>query len=465
MENMTLQNIVRACGGVYQGTQADREREVTGVALDCRKVEEGFCYIAIQGMPCGGADFITEALEKGAICIICESAPDGTAGNLIIVRDSLQALEDLAAYYRGMLHIPVIGITGSVGKTELKEFIAGVLGQRYHVWKTVGNWNNEAGVAMTLLGVRAVHEIAVVEMGVSHFGEMRRMSKMTGPDTGIITNIGSCHLESLRSREGVLQAQSELFDFLQDDGVVYMNGDDDMLHNIERVRHKRPVTYGLDSRNDFYADNVINHGLAGSSVTIHTPAGRFPVEITLPGEPMIRHALAAAAIGMQYGLTVEEIQAGIAGLTLSGSGSNIIRNGTLTVIDSCEQASPLSVKAALDTLASSGGLTVAVLGDMSGLGGPGGDEKMLHTDIGRYAVRKNITGLICVGRLARFMYQGGCKEKEKTLHNTFVQYYETKEAMQTMLEELRRLPQEVTILVKASRNMAFSTIVEALIKN
>ncbi len=465
MENMTLQNIVRACGGIYQGTETDRNREITGVALDCRKVEKGFCYIAIQGMPCGGDAFISEALKKEAVCVICEAIPEGVAGNFVVVGDSLQALEELAVFYRSMLHIPVIGITGSVGKTELKEFIAGVLGQRYNVWKTEGNWNNEAGVAMTLLGIRSAHEIAVVEMGVSRFGEMRCMSKMAAPDTAIITNIGSCHLDFLRSREGVLQAQSELFDYLQGDGVVYMNGDDDMLRNIERVRHKRPATYGLNGKNDYYADNIVNHGLAGSSAAIHTPYGSFPAEIPLPGEPMIRHALAAAAIGMQYGLTVEEIRKGIAGLTLSGSSSNIIRKGTLTVIDSCEQASPLSVKAALDTLASSGGLTVAILGDMSGLGGPGSDERKLHKDIGRYAVRKKITGLICVGRLARFMYQGGCKEKEKTLHNTFVHYYETQEAMQAMLEDLRRLPQEVTVLVKASRNMGFSTVVEALIKS
>ena len=284
MKHMTLEHIAQACGGLFRGADEEREREVAGIVLDSRRVESGFCFIATRGERVDGHDFIGQVLQKGALCVICERVPEGVSGNFIIVKDSLQALQDVAAYYRKTLQIPVIGITGSVGKTSTKEFIAGVLSRKFRVLRTEGNYNNEIGVPLTLLQIRPEHEIAVVEMGINHFGEMRRLSRMARPDVCVLTNIGECHLEFLGSREGVLRAKSEIFEYMQEYGMVYLNGDDDMLRNIERVKNRRPVTFGMKRRNDYYADDVVPHGLSGSSMTIHTGTGSFRVSVNLPGE-------------------------------------------------------------------------------------------------------------------------------------------------------------------------------------
>lgn len=459
MENMTLECIARACGGIYMGEEEDRQREAAGVVLDSRLVEKDFCFIATRGERVDGHSFIPDVLEKGAACVICESVPEGTEGNFIKVEDSFQALKDVAQYYRSTLHIPVIGIAGSVGKTSTKELIAAVLAQKFCVLKTEGNYNNEVGVPLTLLRIRKEHEIAVLEMGINHFGEMRRLSRMAKPDTCVMTNIGECHLEFLKSRQGVLQAKSEIFEYAAEDSTVYVNGDDDMLRTIERVKHKRPVRFGIGHQNDYYAEITADYGLDGCDAVIHRRSGSFSVRIPLPGEHMIRNALAATAIGEQYGLTQEQIVAGIASVKPVDGRSNIVKYGSFTLIDDCYNANPVSMRAALDVLSGVSGRTVAVLGDMGELGE---NEAQFHREIGAYAVEKGITGLICIGRLARYMYQGACKTKERTMHNTFVLYYETLEELLSKLENDRLFSYHVTVLIKASHSMQFSKIVEVL---
>ncbi len=460
MENMTLEQIIRSCHGTYRGKEADRKKEVQGVVLDSRQAERDYCFIATKGERVDGHRFIPEVIEKGASCIICEYIPEGAEGNFIVVQDSFQALKDVAEYYRSTLRIPVIGITGSVGKTSTKEFIAGVLSQKYHVLKTEGNFNNEVGVPLSLLRIRKEHEIAVLEMGINHFGEMHRLSKMVKPDTCVITNIGECHLEFLKSREGVLRAKSEIFDYLSKNGTVYVNGDDDMLQTIERVKHKKPVRFGMGRQNDYYAEIVKSRGLLGSDIVIHKQEGvSFHAAVHLAGEHMVRNALAATAVGEQYGMSPEEIAEGIASIMPVGGRSNILRCGRFTLIDDCYNANPVSMRAALDMLGSAGGCTVAILGDMGELGE---NEVRFHREIGAYAVNKKITGLICVGRLARYMYQGGCKAKERTINNTFVQYYETLDTMLERIENGKLFTGEMTVLIKASHSMQFSKIVEAI---
>ncbi len=459
MDYMTLEHMTKACGGTYYGTEEDKQREVSGVVLDSRLVQTGFCFIATRGERVDGHDFIKEVLQKGALCVVCEKLPEEREGNFILVSDSFRALQDLAAYYRSTLSTWVIGITGSVGKTSTKELIAGVLSRKFRVLKTEGNYNNEVGVPLTLLRIRREHEIAVVEMGINHFGEMRRLSRMARPDVCVLTNIGECHLEFLKSKVGVLQAKSEIFEYMQDDGVAYVNGDDEMLRNIERVKNRPPVTYGMERRNDYYADQVSYDGLSGSSVTIHTKTETFPARINQPGEHMVRNALAATAIGEYFGMTTQEIQEGIASVRPISGRSHILPLAGYTVIDDCYNANPVSMRAALDMLSHADGRTVAILGDMGELGEK---ENRFHKEVGAYAVQKNITGLICVGRRSRFMYQGGCKAKGKTLNNTFVQYYETLESLLERMQSGGLFPEGATILVKASHSMGFSRLVDML---
>ena len=458
MENMTLKKIVQACGGTYTGKE-EEEKAVAGFVLDSRQVEPDFCFIATKGERVDGHSFIPDVLAKGAACVVCEYIPEGIEGNFILVKDSFQALKEIAEYYRTTLTIPIIGITGSVGKTSTKEFIAAVLSEKYNVLKTEGNFNNEVGVPLMILRIRKEHEIAVLEMEINHFGEMRRLSRMARPDVCVLTNIGECHLEFLKSKVGVLQAKSEIFEYMQDDGVAYVNGDDEMLRNIERVKNRPPVTYGMERRNDYYADQVSYDGLSGSSVTIHTKTETFPARVNQPGEHMVRNALAATAIGEYFGMTTQEIQEGIASVRPISGRSRILPLAGYTVIDDCYNANPVSMRAALDMLSHADGRTVAILGDMGELGEK---ENRFHKEVGAYAVQKNITGLICVGRRSRFMYQGGCKAKSKTLNNTFVQYYETLESLLERMQSGGLFPEGATILVKASHSMGFSRLVDML---
>ncbi len=461
MENMTLEQIAKACGGRFVGEETEKGREAAGVVLDSRLLREGDCFIAVKGERVDGHDFIQTVLEQGACCAICEAVPKGCAGkgNLILVKDSLQALKDLAEYYRSTLKIPVIGITGSVGKTSTKEYIAGVLSRRYRVLKTEGNFNNEIGVPLTLLRIRREHEIAVLEMGINHFGEMRRLSKMVRPDVCVMTNIGLCHLEFLGSRRGILEAKSEIFEYLAQDGTVYLNGDDDMLQTIEAVNGRKPVSFGMGEKNDYYADEIENRGLLGSSIRIHSPSGSFKAQLCLPGEHMIRNALAAAAVGTQYGLTEEEISEGLVAVGPVNGRSNIVQCGSRTVIDDCYNANPVSMRAALELLAVSGGETAAILGDMGELGQ---EEARYHREIGALAAQKGICLLLCVGTLSRYLYEGACREKERLGQDMEIRYYETRDKLLSELKTADPFSERAVILVKASHSMGFSEIVKEL---
>ncbi|MCR4706040.1 MAG: UDP-N-acetylmuramoyl-tripeptide--D-alanyl-D-alanine ligase [Lachnospiraceae bacterium] len=458
MKNLTIRNIANACGGELTGNEKDFDTEVCGVVIDSRKIEKGYCFIATPGERVDGHSFIPDVLEKGASCVICREIPAGLSGNFIKVQDSFDALRKVAAFYREQLSIPVIGITGSVGKTSTKEFIAGTLSAKYTVLKTEGNYNNDIGVPQTLLRIRDTDEVAVVEMGINHFGEMRLLSSMVKPDICVMTNIGECHLEFLGDREGVLKAKSEIFEHMSPEGSVFVNGDDDMLRTIEMVKGKAPVRFGQDTTNDYYVTDLVTNGLKGSDAVIHTPKTSFSVHVNLPGKHMVQNALAATAVGEALGLTTDEIRKGIESVRPLGGRSNILSLKAATVIDDCYNANPVSMRAAIDLL-SEENKTIAILGDMFELGQ---NESELHGSIGRYAVEKGIKALVCVGELSKAMYKEACKEKEKRLSNTMVQYYKTPEEVLKQFENPDFLPEGVTILVKASHGMHFDMLVNRL---
>ena len=212
MKNMTLGNIAEACSGTYHGTEEAKEKTITDITTDSRKAGKGSLFVAIKGEKVDAHRFIPAVFEQGALCVICEQAPEQAAGAYILVESSLQAIKDIAEFYRKQLDMKVVGITGSVGKTSTKEMIASVLSEKYRVLKTLGNFNNELGLPLTVFRLREEDEIAVLEMGISNFGEMHRLSKSARPDFCVMTNIGKCHLEFLGDRDGVLSAKSEIFD-------------------------------------------------------------------------------------------------------------------------------------------------------------------------------------------------------------------------------------------------------------
>ena len=456
MKNMTLKNIAGCCHGRLIGGR--EELEIAGAVMDSRQIEKDFLFFAIKGERVDGHRFIPQAMKQGAACAVCERVPEWeekeAEGPYILVENVQKAMQDIAAFYRGTLSIPVIGITGSVGKTSTKEFIAAVLSQKYRVLKTRGNYNNELGVPLTLMRIREEHEVAVVEMGINHFGEMHRLSRMAAPDIVVMTNIGDCHLEALGSREGILRAKSEIFDFSKESGTVIINGDDDMLSGIREVHKKAPVTFGKNKSNSCYVTDIHSKGLFGTEIRLHIPSGDFQTEIPLPGEHMVYNALAAAAVGEALGLSTEEIRAGIAAVKPTAGRSNLLRCNDRVILDDCYNANPVSMCAALDLLARADTRKVAILGDMFELGE---DAEKLHGEVGSYAAKLGIDVIICVGELSENM----AREAEKNgSGRSRVYYYPEKEVL---LQELERLTKPGdTVLVKASHGMDFGKIVEKL---
>jgi UDP-N-acetylmuramoyl-tripeptide--D-alanyl-D-alanine ligase len=457
MKNMTLKNIADAVNGKLFCDNINNEefRTAQGVVIDSRLVDKDYIFIATKGERVDGHSFIDSVFEKGALGVICEKAPENPKGAYILVDDSFQALKDVAEFYRKQLDIKVVGITGSVGKTSTKEFVASVLEQKYNVLKTAGNFNNEVGLPLTVLGIRDEHEVAVLEMGISNFGEMHRLSKIARPDICLITNIGQCHLENLGTRDGILKAKSEIFDYISKDGTICLNGDDDKLSTVTEIKGIKPIFFGRGGDNPIYATDFENLGLEGSSAVIHIKGESFSVNIPLPGEHMLYNALAATAVGAALGLTSELIKRGIENVEPVGGRSHVIKTDKFTLIDDCYNANPVSVKSALDLLASTkGNRLVAVLGDMFELGE---NERQLHFEVGEYAASKDIDELICIGDLCRSMYEGAaCAGNEKMK----VYHFGTKEEFYN--EIVNVLSEGDIVLVKASHGMHFEEIIKEL---
>lgn len=455
MKQLSLRNIAAASHGIYHGDGALLDREIAGVAIDSRKVEADFLFVPIKGARVDGHTFIPQVMESGALCTLTEQPLSDVSFPWIQVPSTADALRDIAAFYRNSLDIKVVGITGSVGKTSTKETIASVLSQKYRILKTEGNYNNEIGLPLTVFQIRPEHQVAVLEMGIDHFGEMHRLASVSQPDICVITNIGLAHMENLGSRDGILKAKTEVFDHLKPDATVILNGDDDKLCTVSQVQGKAPVFFGLDSSRDAWADGIENLGLRGTRCTLHLPAGDVRVHIPLPGEHMVYNALAGACTGLALGLSLEEIREGLATLRTIAGRSNLIDTGSLLIIDDCYNASPASMKSSLDVLATAEGRKVAVMGDMFELG-PG--ERELHYNTGVYAARKGIDVICCIGCLSRSTWEGA--RSQRTADSGSVLYFETRDEF---LDKMKNVIQKGdTVLVKASHGMEFSKIVETL---
>ena len=395
MKPLSLETIARVTGGRYVGGDKDRDHLITGVVRDNREAFPGCLFLCIRGTRADGHDFAGAAYGAGAACCLAERPLASPAGPYVLVGSTLNAVKALGAYYRSLFDIPVIGVTGSVGKTTAKEMTAAVLSQKYNVLKTTENLNNELGVPLMLLSMQAEHEAAVIEMGISEFGEMSRLGEMVRPDICILTTVGYCHLDTLGDLNGVLRAKSEVFDYMSPDALAVLNGDDALLRKFEPKVRK--IMFGVQSHNDYRAVDIRTDGTTGVSCRIVSPDGGFDVHIPAYGEHLVYGALPAAAVGHALGLTDDEIRAGLGTYAPVGGRANVLDTGRITLIDDCYNANPNSVSAALRSLSALDGRTVAVLGDMFELGS---DAERLHYDIGAMAAELGIDGLVCCGSLA-----------------------------------------------------------------
>ena len=467
MKGLTLRRIADACGGILhmsENSLFSADAEVAAIVTDSRKAGEGSLFAAIRGERVDGHSFIPAVLQAGAAAVLTEQdLPEDCGGNWIKVLSTLAALRDIAEEYLRILEVPAVGIAGSVGKTSTKEMVAAVLSQRYRIHKTQGNFNNELGVPLTIFGMTGEEEIAVLEMGISDFGEMHRLAKIVRPDTCVMTNIGECHLEFLGDRDGVLRAKSEIFDFLTENGHIVLNGDDDKLVQLHQVNGVTPVFFGLNKEHgagedwpelSVWADGIESLGLEGSRCRIHTPQGSFSVLVPIPGRHMVMNALAGTAVGLIYNLTLEEIRCGIESLEPVTGRFHIIRTPGLTVIDDCYNANPVSMAASVKGLSEAAGRRIAVLGDMAELGS---QEKEYHEKIGVCTVDSGIEMLFTVGERGAWIARKAEEEAARRGSTLSIRSCETNEECRERLQEELRCGD--TVLVKASHCMKLEEIV------
>ena len=444
MKPFTLAEIAAACGGRYVGDEAMKTACVTSVERDSRQIKKGSLFLAIPGERVDGHDFIQKCYDSGAVCAVCEKAPQSADKPYILVPSTLEAVKKIGRAYREKFDIPVVGVSGSVGKTSTKEMLYAVLSQKYKTHKTQGNLNNELGVPLTLLRMPEDTEAAVIEMGISGFGEMTRLAEMAQPTVCVLTIIGCCHLENLGDRDGVLRAKTEMFAHARPGAAFILNGDDDKLATVTEVQGREPIFFGIGAHNRFHAENIENNGEGGVRCTLCFDGKQLDVTIPAIGSYMVSNALAAVAAGSLLGLSDEQLVRGVESYQTVGSRAHVINTGRLRIIDDCYNANPTSVKASLETLKNFSGRTVAVLGDMKELGA---NELALHYDTGAYAKEIGVDRILSAGPLAK-----------ELAHGAEDLWFENADALIEALPSLLR--DGDTVLVKASHSMHFERIVD-----
>ena len=445
MTGMSIVSAALACGGSLCGT-GNFEQELGSIGIDSRAVAPGDLFVAYKGEKADGHNYISAAMDRGAACCLAERVPEGETRPVILVNDVQVALEQIAAAYRRTLKIPVIGVTGSVGKTTAKEMICAVLSQRLRVLKTEGNLNNQIGVPMTVSRITREHQAAVVEMGISDFGEMRALAAIAKPDIAVFTVIGHAHLEFLHDLDGVLRAKTEMLETMSDNAPVIVNGDDEKLRGLP-CRQKK-ITFGLGSDCDVRAENIALLPDGKISCDILAEGRRVPVLIPAFGRHMIYAALEGAAVGLVMGLTDEEIAGGVAAYETVGRRAAVTDTGYLTLIDDCYNANPDSARCGIDSLLSMPGRHVCILGDMLELGAR---EREMHYALGRYAAEKGVDLVLTNGALSEETARGA---GERGIY--FADRTELIAALPTLLQTGDK------VLVKASHSMRFDEISEVL---
>lgn len=448
--------INKATGGKI--ISGDEGKKINGICIDSRQVKPGDLFIALAGENTDGHLYLEDAFANGATAALVTQAKLNPSGTIIQVADTLKALQDLAGYYRQKFAIPLVGVTGSNGKTTTKDMISSVLGEKFNVLKTSGNFNNELGLPLTLMELNSNHDLAVLEMGMRGLGQIAELVKIAKPTMGVITNIGLAHVELLGSREKIAQAKGELIFGLPENGVAILNGEDEYCRKIGEGFNGKTVYYGFSSQNQIRAVEVKQKEFA-SNFTVVSPNAKFTVQVPLPGEYNILNALAAVAIGLESGLNVEQIQSGLINMKLTGMRLERVTGAKgEIIINDTYNANPDSMIASLTTLNNfSGNKKVAVLGDMYELGE--------YSETGHRRVGKAIAGMeldlvVTVGQLASVISRQVIEEGVLSIE---VASFSTKEDAVDFLKQ--KLSKGDVVLVKGSRGMAMEDIIYALGRN
>lgn len=452
----TCQWILETTGGSWRGSPVDLHRLVCGVSTDTRNIRANQLYVPLVGERFDGHQFVKDAGEKGAAAVLWQQDRPFPELHLpvIVVEDTLKALQQLAAGYRAECQAKVVAVTGSNGKTTTKDLIASLLAEKYAVHKTKGNLNNHIGVPLTLLSMPEETEIAVIEMGMNHRGEISVLSNIARPDVAVITNIGESHIEHLGSREGIAKAKLEVKDGLSPTGALVIDGDEPLLRNLLKEESRLLIKTGWETDSDESPEQIEVRGTEGVSFQSRKTGTRF----TLPllGRHNVKNALLAIEVARYFKLREEEIVRGLANVTLTGMRleTKMARNGML-LIDDAYNASPTSMKAALDLLAEIEPEKEkwALLGDMLETGE---QEEHYHRELGVYAMEKGIHRLYTIGERGRWIHEGAMKAKACD-NQALVHFHTPDEAVETLLREGHP---ETILLVKASRAARLDQIVK-----
>ena len=445
MFDMTIARAAAACCGELRG-DCRKDIKIGRVIIDSREAREGDLFVAYEGERADGHDYIAAAFQKGAACCLARRLPESVTGPVILVPDVQDALEAIFREYRKSISIPVIGITGSVGKTSAKEMVSAVLSSRFSVLKTEGNLNNQIGVPLTLSRISPEHELAVVEMGISDFGDMSRLAQMARPTMALFTVIGHAHLEFLRDLDGVLEAKTEMLDYMAEDALVIINGDDEKLRSLKCCQPL--LRFGLGEGCDVRAEHIQVTKSRETACDIVYGERRIRVHIPAFGRHMVYAALEGAAVGFAMGLTDDEIVRGVAAYETVGRRSAVTDTGFVTLIDDSYNANPDSMLSAVESLTDMPGRKICILGDMLEMGPEAGQ---MHYDLGRRAAELGIFRVLSCGELAAQIAKGAGDKG---------QHFESVAELMAALPEI--IQKGDTVLVKASRGMHFEQIAEAL---
>lgn len=447
MKAFTLQEAAAALGLPQMQAQAT----LADVCTDTRKIQPGSLFVCLRGERFDGHSFASQAAQLGAAALLVDHPVDADVPQLVVT-DTGKALLQLAGWYRRRFRLPVVGLTGSVGKTTTKEFIALVLGAKYNTLKTQGNLNNEIGVPQMLFRLEDSHTAAVIEMGMNHFGEISRLTRAVAPTVGLITNIGVSHIENLGSRAGILQAKLEILEGMAPDAPLIVNMDNDMLRTV-KLGDRPLLTFAIDDQSaDFTATDIAEQG-STTTFTVHHSTFTQPVTIPTVGIHNVYNALAAMAVGYVTGVNPAAAAAALANYVPAGMRQNLVQVGGVQVIEDCYNASPDSMRAALQTL---GKLPVhrryAVLGAMLELGGY---AKETHTQVGKMAAENGIDGVLAYGADAAYIVEAA---KQAGLENA--RLFDTKEALAQSLAQ--QVQPGDGVLFKGSRGMNLEDVMHTV---
>lgn len=445
---MFIKEILEATKG--QLLSGDINQDIHGFTQDTRQIQQGDMYIPLKGEKADGHDYIEQAFLMGASSILTEKEVNYSDKNVILVKDTFKAMNDMASYLRQHRPVKVVGITGSVGKTSTKDMIYSVVSTQYKTLKTLGNYNNHIGLPLTILRHQD-EEVMILEMGMNHLGEIRHLTHIACPDVCAITNVGTAHIGELGSRENILKAKMEIVEGFQDKGTLVINDDNDMLHTVSSKEYTL-VRIGQNDGCDLKAYHV-DLRLEESYFDVDYQGQTYHVHVPVSGEHFVYNALIAIAIGLTLGIDMEDCIQGVENFELTKNRMDIVTlKDDIKIIDGTYNANLDSMKSSLNVLAQYKTRKIAILADMLELGDY---EQSLHEEVGQHVTDKNIDELLCVGKASSYIVQ-----KAKELGMSHAYHFENNQDLMDYLDEL--LEEKDVVLIKGSNGMHLKEVVEHL---